>query len=47
MIAKCKISLKDYKEAVEWLEKAKNCKQGNGGVSVCLLLGARSATVRF
>ncbi|KAG5899574.1 hypothetical protein JTB14_022904 [Gonioctena quinquepunctata] len=30
MIAKCKISTGDYKEAVEWLQKADNCKQADG-----------------
>ncbi|KAJ8916674.1 hypothetical protein NQ315_000319 [Exocentrus adspersus] len=30
MIGKCKIATGDYKEAVEWLDKASNCKQGDG-----------------
>uniref|UniRef100_V5I9V0 Regulator of microtubule dynamics protein 1 n=1 Tax=Anoplophora glabripennis TaxID=217634 RepID=V5I9V0_ANOGL len=30
MIAKCKITSGDYQEAVEWLERANGCKQGDG-----------------
>ncbi|CAH2001251.1 unnamed protein product [Acanthoscelides obtectus] len=30
MIAKCKIATSDYKEAMEWLTQASNCKQGDG-----------------
>ncbi|VEN56724.1 unnamed protein product [Callosobruchus maculatus] len=30
MIAKCKIATGDYKEAMDWLTQASNCKQGDG-----------------
>nr|CAH7731261.1 unnamed protein product [Callosobruchus chinensis] len=30
MIAKCKIATGDYKEAMDWLIQASNCKQGDG-----------------
>lgn len=38
MIAKCKIASGDYQEAVEWLERANSCKQGDGLVSFCYIL---------
>ncbi|KAJ8965745.1 hypothetical protein NQ314_003923 [Rhamnusium bicolor] len=30
MIAKCKIAVGDFHDAMDWLEKASNCKQGDG-----------------
>lgn len=36
MIAKCKIAMEDYKDAIDCLTKVSNCKQGDSVVSTVL-----------
>lgn len=42
MIAKCKIALKEYNEAMEWLHKACDSKQSDTSVSFLISFSLRS-----